>query len=142
MINKESELWEKKLNDIFKKKEITDTDTFLNLVSMIVYNNINNEDISRLHSAVDLDNFLKVITLFENRTVTFPSKKEIKSSIELALYYYYKNVLGITDYSKLKSMGLSDPQELSPISIGKRIAKLNKEIVEKLEHIEDLIWAI
>jgi hypothetical protein len=48
-------------------------------------------------------------------------------------------VLGITDYSKLKSMGLSDPQEFSPISIGKRIAKLNKEIVEKLEHIEDLI---
>jgi len=139
MINKESEIWEKKLNDIFKVKEATETETFLNLVSMIVYNNINNEDISRLYSVVDLDTFLKVITLFENRTVTFPSKKEIKSSIELALYYYYKNVLGITDYSKLKNMGLSDPKDFSPISIGKRIAKLNKEIVEKLEHIEDLL---
>lgn len=139
MIKSESELWEKKLNDIFKKKDKTETENFLNLVSMIVYNNVNNEDISRLYSAVDLDNFLKILNLFENRTITFPSKKEIRNSIELALFYYYRNVLGITDYTKLKNLGITGNKDFSSISIGKRLSKLNKDIIDKLNNIEDML---
>lgn len=138
MINNESELWQKRLNTIFKKKDQSDTDIFLSIVSMVLYNSESNEDIARLYSCTDLDTFLKVVALFESRTIEFPSKKEIREAIELSLFYYYRNVLGIKDYSKLKEMGIINEQDFSSISIGKRLSKLNKDIVKKLENMDQL----
>lgn len=64
-------------------------------VSMVIYNNVHNTDIAKLYSAVDLETFLLIVNLFEGRTLEFPTKKELRDSIELALFYYYKECLGI-----------------------------------------------
>ncbi len=138
MITDEKDIWEKRLNNIFRKKEKSETEIFLSVVSMILYNNIKNEDVSRLYSCTDLDTFLKVITLFECRTITFPSKKEIRESIELALVYYYKNVMGVDSYDELKKLNIMDENSFSSISIGKRLSKLSKEIVRKLDNMQEL----
>lgn len=132
-------LWEKKLEDTFKQTPKNETAKFMDIVSMIIYNNVHNEDISQLHSAVDLETFLLITSLFEGRTITFPTKKELKNAITLALFYYYRECLGIKDYSILRKIDILNGEDFSSISIGKRLVKLNKEIIEKLENFGDIL---
>lgn len=131
------ELWDKRLEDIFKKTEQSETDVFMSIVSMIIYNNVKCTDIANLYTLMGLDNFLKIVTLFESRTIEFPSKKEIKDAVELALIYYYKKVHNFS-YEQLRELPIFKGKELSSISIGKKIVKLQKEIALKLENIDEL----
>lgn len=132
MIENPQELWEKKLNNLFKKQEKTETQKFLDIVSIILYSNESCKDVSELYSQVDLDTFTKVINTFEGRTITFPTKLEIKDSIELALLFYYKNIKGIDSYKDLKTLNIIDEKDFSSISIGKRLNKLSKNLQDKI----------
>lgn len=132
------DLWERKLKDTFKKQTKTEEERFLDVVSMVIYNNVHNTDIAKLYSAVDLETFLLIVNLFEGRTLEFPTKKELRDSIELALFYYYKECLGIRDYEVLRKLDLLQGKDFSSISIGKRLARLNKEVLEKITNMEDV----
>lgn len=126
------EIWEKRLNSVFEKKKKTDVDRFLDIVSIIVYLNDTCKDVADLYSIVDLDTFIKLISLFDGRTITFPTKEEIQESIELALFYYYKNIKGIKDYKDLKGLNIIDSKDFSSISIGKKLIKLDKKLNERI----------
>jgi len=132
MIENPQELWEKRLNNLFKKKEKTETQKFLDIVSIILYSNDSCKDVSDLYSHVGLDTFINVINLFEGRKIEFPTKAEIKDSIELALLFYYKNIQGIENYKDLKSLNIIDEKDFSSISVGKRLNKLSKNLQEKI----------
>ena len=132
------DLWERKLKDTFKKQTKTEEERFLDVVSMVIYNNVHNTDIAKLYSAVDLETFLLIVNLFEGRTLEFPTKKELRDSIELALFYYYKECLGIRDYEVLRKLDLLQGKDFSSISIGKRLARLNKEVLEKITNMEEV----
>ena len=95
MIEAPTEVWEKRLQNIFKRKEKPQTQLFLDVVSIILFMNKNSKELGDLFSILKLEDFIKVINLFENRTIEFPSKKEIQEAIELSLFYYYKNIRGI-----------------------------------------------
>lgn len=132
MIDGPKELWEKRLNNLFKKKEKTETQKFLDIVSIILYSNDICKDVSELYAQVDLDTFIKVISTFEGRTIKFPTKTEIKDSIELALLFYYKNIQGVENYKDLKTLNIMDEKDFSSISIGKRLSKLSKNLQDKI----------
>ena len=132
MIEDPNELWEKRLNSLFAKKDKTEVEKFLDIVSIIIYMDDKCKDISDLYSIVDLDNFVKIVNLFSGRTIHFPEKKDIKDSIELALLFYYKNIQKITSYKDLKGLNIIDEKDFSSISIGKRLNKLNEQIQDKL----------
>jgi hypothetical protein len=135
MINKPDELWQKRLDNLFQKKSKTQTEKFLDIVSIILYMNDKCKDITDLYSTVDLETFIKIVHLFSNRTIYFPDKKEIKDSIELALIYYYKNIQGIDNYKDLKKLNIIDEKDFSSISLGKRLNKLDEQLQEKLLEI-------
>ncbi len=132
MISDPMEMWEKRLDDTFRKKEKGEVQKFLDIVSIILYNNDSCKDVADLYSVLDLNTFIKIVNLFDGRDITFPTKKEIKESIELALFFYYKNVKGVETYKELKNLNIIDEKDFSPISVGKRLNKLSKELQEKM----------
>lgn len=135
MIQKPTEIWEKRLQNIFKRKEKSQTQLFLDIVSVVLFQNEKAREIGDLYSILSLDDFIKVINLFENRTIEFPSKKEIQEAIELSLFYYYKNIRGVESYKDLKEMNIVDEKDFSSRSIGKRLTKLDNELKNKIFEI-------
>lgn len=135
MIENPNEIWEKRLQEAFKKKDKTETQLFLDVVSIILFNNNKAREIGDLYSILKLEDFIKVVSLFENRTIEFPSKREIKEAIELSLFYYYKYIRGIDSYKELKSMNIVDEKEFSSKSIGKKLTKINEKLKEKIFEI-------
>jgi len=133
MIQDPLETWQIKLNNIFKYKEKSEVAVFLDIVGMIIHNSDKNTDMSSMYETLDFESFIKMIHLFDGRTVTFPTKEELKESIELALFFYYKNVAGVTSYKDLKKFNLKDGKELNSISMGRKLSKLSREIQEKLK---------
>jgi hypothetical protein len=132
MIEEPKNLWEKKLNKLFEKKSETELEKFLNIVSIIIYSNENCKDVSNLFSVIPINDFVKVINVFDGRTVRFPTKEELKEAIELALLFYYKNIKGVTSYKDIKSLNIIDSKDFSSISIGKKLNKLDKKLSEKI----------
>ena len=135
MIETPTEVWEKRLQNIFKRKEKPQTQLFLDVVSIILFMNKNSKELGDLFSILKLEDFIKVINLFENRTIEFPSKREVKEAIELSLFYYYKYIRGIDSYKELKSMNIIDEKEFSSKSIGKKLTKINEKLKEKIFEI-------
>jgi len=135
MIESPTEVWEKRLQNIFKRKEKPQTQLFLDVVSIILFMNKNSKELGDLFSILKLEDFIKVINLFENRTIEFPSKKEIQDAIELSLFYYYKNIRGIESYDELKDLNIVEQKDFSSRSIGKRLTKLDKELKQKIFEI-------
>ncbi|GEM_PF-1642790 len=135
MIEKPSEVWEKRLQEAFKKKDKDQTQLFLDIVSIVLFQNEKAREIGDLYSILSLEDFVRVINLFENRTIEFPSKKEIKEAIELSLFYYYKHIRGVNSYKDLKDMNIVDEKEFSSRSIGRKLTKLNDKLQEKIFEI-------
>lgn len=135
MIETPTEIWEKRLQNIFKKKEKSQTQLFLDVVSIVLFMNKNSKELGDLFSILKLDDFIKVVSLFENRTIEFPSKKEIQEAIEISLFYYYKNIRGVESYDELKDLNIIEKKDFSSRSIGKKLTKLDKELKEKMLEI-------
>lgn len=135
MIDKPTDVWEKKLHETFKKKDKDQTQLFLDIVSVILFSNEKAREIGDLYSVLKLDDFIKVINLFENRTIEFPSKNEIKEAIELSLFYYYKFIRGVDSYKDLKEMNIVEEKEFSSRSIGKKLANINRGLQEQIFEI-------
>ena len=135
MIENPNEIWEKRLQEAFKKKDKTETQLFLDVVSIILFNNDKARELGDLYSILKLEDFIKVVSLFENRTIEFPSKREIKEAIELSLFYYSQYIRGIDSYKELKSMNIVDEKEFSSKSIGKKLTKINEKLKEKIFEI-------
>jgi len=100
----------------------------LQALSLILYNTQSNTDIVELYRLVDLDTFLKIINLFSGRIIQFPTEKQFKNSLLLAILYYYHEIEG-KDWVEIKK---EFPFEISSISYGIQIKNLNSWIREQL----------
>lgn len=126
------EVFEEQLNDLFLTRKEDDTDTIVRAFSIILtMNNTKNRDMVDLYNLVGMDEFVSIISLFEKRTVVFPSKNEIKESILLALIFYYREVKGLS-WVEIKEIV---PFDFSSISYSSKLKGLNKYLVEKLREI-------
>lgn len=135
MIENADDLWQERLHRKFAKKNQTEIDKFMNIVSIILYGNNTTKDVADLFSIVDIESFIKIISLFDGRDIQFPSKKELQDAIELALFFYYKNIQGITSYKDLKLLNIVDEKDFSSISIGKKLLKLEQSMQDKILEI-------
>ena len=140
LIKNPTDVWGEKLNKLFYVQEDTVEQKFLNVVSIVLYGDDTNKDLAELFSLVDFDSFIKIINLFDGRTIKFPSKEEIKEAIEIALYYYYKEIKGVKTYQVLKDLNIRDKDDFSSIAIGRKINKIKdivaSNIVDALKEVE------
>ncbi len=122
--------WESQLDDLFSKKSDTEIELIFEIVSLIM-NNGNSDNVQNLYSLLDLENFIRVITLFDGKTVKFPSKQSLKETFIWALCYYYKEIKNLS----WKEIEKLIPYEISTISYGIRIKQLNKYIEKEIHSI-------
>ena len=131
MFKKPAEVWEDQMNELFLSKSKEENNRVIEALSIILGMNYGNKnkDIIDLFNLLGLDNFVSVVTLFERRTVTFPSKEEIKESIIFALIFYYRETKGYS-WEEIKNIV---PFEFSSISYAFKIKNLNSFIIDKLK---------
>ena len=122
--------WESQLDELFSKKSDTEIELIFEIVSLIM-NNGSNDNVQNLYSLLDLENFIRVITLFDGKTIKFPSKQSLKETFIWALCYYYKEIKGMS----WKEIEKLIPYEISTISYGVRIKQLNKYIEKEIYNI-------
>lgn len=122
------DVFEEKLDRLFRRQNKSEIEIILECVSLIIYSTINNTDIVELYRLLDLADFVKVISLFDGRTVKFPTKTELRSSLLLAVLYYYREILNM-DWDEIKE---EFPFEISSISYGIQIKNLNNFIKQKM----------
>lgn len=123
-------VWESQLDELFSKKADTEIELIFEIVSLIM-NSGSSDNIQNLYSLLDLENFIRVITLFDGKTIKFPSKQSLKETFIWALCYYYKEIKQMS-WREIEKL---IPYEISTISYGIRIKQLNKHIEKEIHEI-------
>lgn len=124
------EVWDSQFKNLFEKKEPTETEQILNVVSLIVHSD-KNDDMGRLYSRVGLKTFSEVLDVFGGRYVKFMTKEEFKDSLMLALCYYYRETRGFS-WEKIKAIL---PFQINTVSMGIRISNMNSRIKKEIDRI-------
>lgn len=126
------ELWKVSLEEAFEKTAKDDSQIFMDILSIVVFNRFES-NIGKLYSVLgDIDTFSKVIDNFSDQMFKFPNKTEFRQALVLALVYYFKVIKKMNWIEVQKQI----PYEKDlPIHYGKRIASLNKEIKKQLDNI-------
>lgn len=128
------EVFEEQLNDLFLASDNSEVDQVIRSLSLIIHaeeNFKNKNDMIELYNLLGLDGFVSVLSLFEKRTITFPSMEIIRESIILAVIFYYKEMKNYS-WNEIKSIV---PFEFSSISYAFKLKKLNAFIVEQMREI-------
>lgn len=135
MFNKPTEVWEEQMNELFLSREKDESNKVIEALSIILSMNYTkkNHDIIDLYNFMGFDTFVSILSLFERRTVSFPSKEEIKDSIIFALIFYYREIKGYS-WTEIKEIV---PFEFSSISYSFKLKSLNKFMIENLKEVLD-----
>ena len=130
------EVFEDQLNDIFSSSSEENVNVILKALSLLLRMPSMNNDLVDLYNLVGLEQFVGVISLFENRTVKFPNRNEVKDLILTSLLYYYHEVENLS-WSEIRE---KIPFEFSSISYSIKIKKFNSFITNKLYNlfVEDI----
>lgn len=123
-------LFESRLNELFKKSS-KESNQVLCLVSIVLLNSSENTDLSDTYSLLGLENFVRLVHLFDGRTVRFPSAGEIQETIILAFCYYYREIKSL-EWDEIKEIL---PWDISTVSYGSRVKKLSLFMRQKITEI-------
>ena len=128
------EVFEEQLNDLFLTSDESETNQVVKAFSLILHAEEgakNKNDFLELYSLLGLEGFVSVISLFEKRTITFPSLEKIREDIILAVIFYYKDIKNYS-WGEIKKIV---PFEFSSISYAFRLKKLNSFIIKQMKEI-------
>jgi hypothetical protein len=124
-----SNLFEKRISELFAAKSSNEFDAILRLVTIIIDESAPSDDMIALYHLLPMEQFVKVINLFDGRQVKFFGRKDIQEALILAMCFYHKEVEGL-DW---KDISQKVPFAISSISYGSKIKKLSKTIRSNLE---------
>ncbi len=128
LFEKSTNIFENQIGNLFEKKKDTEMDLILKIVSLIVYSESVNTDLVELYRLLKLEDFVKVITLFDGRNIKLPTSGELKEFLVLSLVYYYRTVKNLS-WEKIKE---KFPFEISGISFGIKVKNLDNFIRQKI----------
>ena len=125
------EILEQKIESLFSSKDDNEIDVIFRILSIFLFQNENNEDILNLYNVLDLESFVKVVSLYEGRSVKFPEKRELRSMLLFSFCYYYKEIKGMS-WEEIKD---KIPFEISSISYGIKIKNFNKYLLDRINEL-------
>jgi hypothetical protein len=131
LFDEPTNLFEKRISELFAAKPSTEFDSIMRLVTMIIADTAPSDDMVALYHLLPMEQFVKVVNLFDGRQVRFFARKDIQDALILALCFYHKEVEGL-DW---KDISQKVPFAISPISYGSKIKKLGKIIRMNMEEI-------
>jgi len=125
-------LWEEDINNAFAETMRSDSEIFMNILSIIVFNRFN-PMIGKFYKLIDdLEKFTKIIDEMSDQYFKFPNSQELKDAITLSLVYYYKVVKGFSWEEVQKQF----PYEKDiPIHYGKTLSFITKKMKSQLDSI-------
>lgn len=125
------DVFEDQLKSLFKDAGTQEVPTIIKAISLLLRMPESNEDMYDLYSLMGLENFVRVLTLFEGKKVIFPPKEEVKDMIVTALLYYYREI----EHMEWKEIKKIVPFEFSSISYAIKIRNLNQFMESQLKEI-------
>jgi hypothetical protein len=126
-----SSIEDAQIEELFSKRKENEIDIIFKTLSLIIYNNTNEIDILEMYKTLDLNDFIKLIYLFDGKVIRFPTIKDIKESLVLSLVYYFREIKNYS-WSETKE---KFPFEISGISYGIKLKSLNNFIRQKMDEM-------
>lgn len=96
IFKEESSIFEKQLREAFKPMVDSHQSDLFRAIAIVFYHNEKLFDIYDAYKLLGIENFVRLIHLFDGRTVRFPSSMELKEAIILSLCFYYREIEGLT----------------------------------------------
>jgi Mor family transcriptional regulator len=121
---KPQSLFEQQMNDLFERRPESEMDDLLRIVSFIVDQNTKSDYLRRLYRELPLEHFIKVVEIFDGRTINFPKKNVVREALILAVVYNARELEGKSWEEIHKEL----PFEVSAISYNSKIQNLNSHI--------------
>lgn len=128
LFDEPSNLFEKRINEIFSEHPETEFDMLIRLVTMMIVQNAPSDDMVALYHLVSLEDFVRIINLFDGRMVRFFSRKDIQESMVVALCFYYKEIVGL-DWPEIRD---KIPFAVNATSYGTKIKKLSRTMRDQM----------
>lgn len=126
-----NDVFEAQIDDLFSRHSKGEMELIFQVLSLIIFQSTNNDNLSNLYHSVDLENFVKVLSVFDGLEVKFPSKKKLKDWLLFALCYYYRDIEQMS-WDEIKKIL---PFDISSISYGIKIRNLNKFVLEQMNDL-------
>jgi hypothetical protein len=123
------ELFESQVNDVILRSSSGEESTILKALAIQLGMPPNNRDFQDLYHVLGLEGFVRVMSLFEGRSIRFPSRKNVNDMILTALLFHYREIEGMS-WSEIKERV---PFDFSPISYSTKIKKMNSYMISQLE---------
>jgi len=95
LFKEENNVFEKQLREAFKPTSAQQSYLYC-AIALVFYHDEKLSDIYDVYKLMGIENFVRLIHLFDGRTVTFPNSSELKEAIILSLCFYYREVEGLT----------------------------------------------
>ena len=101
---------------------------FMRAISIVLHSGVDNKDLVTLYKILPLEDFVRVVTAFNGRTVNFGKRADLQESIMLATLYFYREIEGKTweEIQKLFS------EEINTIGYGVKIKNMTRLMRTKL----------
>ncbi len=119
------------INDMFKTKKENDFDILFSTLNLILMKNERNTDMIDLFNTLEMSSFIKVLHLFDGRTVQFTEANKFTDALILAIVYYLREVENIRDWDKVQEYFGS--YKLDRLSIALKIHNLNEFTKQKIQ---------
>jgi hypothetical protein len=131
MFKEEGSVFEKQLREAFKPAVDNQQSDLFRAIALVFYHNEKLSDIYDAYKLLGVENFVRLIHLFDGRTVRFPTSMELKEAIILSLCFYYKEVEGLP-WTEIHD---KIPFKFSSLTISYKIKGLNAALRAELKSI-------
>jgi hypothetical protein len=128
LFKEEGNVFEKQLRDAFKPVFANKQSDLFKAIALVFYHNEKLSDIYDVYKLLGVENFVRIIHLFDGRTVRFPTSTELKDAIILSLCFYYKEIEGLT----WEEIHDRIPFKFSSLTVSYKIKSLNAAIRAEL----------
>jgi hypothetical protein len=131
MFKDKGSVFEKQLRDAFKPVTSNQQSDLYRAIALVFYHNEKLSDIFDVYKLLGVENFVRLIHLFDGRTVRFPTSAELKEAIILSLCFYYREI------EKLEWNEIHDrlPFKFSSLTVSYKIKSLNAALKNELKNI-------
>ena len=131
LFKNEGSVFDKQLRDAFKPAIENQQGDLFRAIALVFYHNEKLSDIYDAYKLLGVEDFVRLIHLFDGRTVRFPTSSELKEAIILSLCFYYKEIEGL-EWDEIHD---KIPFKFSSLQIAYKIKSLSAAIRAELVEI-------
>ena len=127
----DSSVFEKQLRRAFKPAVNNEQSDLFRAITLVFQHNEKLSEIYDVYKLLGIEDFVRLVHLFDGRTVRFPTSTELKDAIILSLCFYYREIEGLT----WEEVHDRIPFKFSSLTVSYKLKSLNAAIRKELVEI-------